>query len=137
MKFFEREQHREVILSDFINVLKSFSTSKNKFTETQKESLTRLLKIVSSGDITEQEIQEIVDNPAADTEGALENIFAKKVLITSAQSNTLRTLLTEESGTRRHLLELEKEFKELQQMFIDFGILVSEQGFVGTFSCFL
>jgi t-SNARE complex subunit (syntaxin) len=55
-----------------------------------------------------------------------EDIF-KRDLLTSSQKHTLESVYAEVAETHRDVLELEVQFRELHEIFVDFAALVAQQ----------
>lgn len=87
----------------------------------KKESILRTAKINLNRDLTEEESQQIIENPALMQE------MMKSKLLSGAHQN-LKNALYDIEERHKDLLNLERNVNEIHRMFVDLALLVSLQG---------
>lgn len=73
-------------------------------------------------DATDKEIEELLQKRDLTSQ----DVF-KTDLLTSTQRSHLESIYAEVSETHRDILELEYQFRDLHEMFVDFAALVNQQ----------
>ena len=87
----------------------------------KRENILRSAKINLNRDLTEEESQQIIENPALMQE------MMKSKLLSGAHQN-LQNALYDIEERHKDLLNLERNVNEIHRMFVDLALLVSLQG---------
>lgn len=99
----------------------AFQEIQNSIMSAKKENILRAAKINLNRDLTDEESQQIIENPAL-----MQEMMKSKLL--SGAHQGLKNALYDIEERHKDLLNLERNVNEIHRMFVDLALLVSLQG---------
>lgn len=99
----------------------AFQEIQSSIMNSKRENIIRSAKINLNRDLTEEESQQIIENPAL-----MQEMMKSKLL--SGAHQGLKNALYDIEERHRDLLNLERNVNEIHRMFVDLALLVSLQG---------
>lgn len=105
------------LVQDFIRAMERYQTAQAKFKHRHEENVTRQVLTVNPA-ATEDQIADVIQS------GEAEQIFANSV----QRDQAAQVALTYIRDRHRDIVQIEKSLQELQQLFVDMSLLVTEQG---------
>lgn len=115
-----RENLVNTLTRKFIDVMKEYQSVQTKYKTEIKKKVKRHVQIVKS-DASSEEIDAIIRTGGAD------KVF-KEAILQGEASETIRNMYHLVSDKYQDVLALEQSISELNQMFVDFALLVEQQG---------
>ena len=115
-----RENLVNTLTRKFIDVMKEYQSVQTKYKTEIKKKVKRHVQIVKS-DASSEEIDAIIKQGGAD------KVF-KEAILQGEASETIRNMYLLVSDKYQDVLALEQSISELNQMFVDFALLVEQQG---------
>jgi t-SNARE complex subunit (syntaxin) len=115
-----RENLVSTLTRKFIDVMKEYQSVQTKYKTEIKKKVKRHVQIVKS-DASSEEIDAIIRTGGAD------KVF-KEAILQGEASETIRNMYLLVSDKYQDVLALEQSISELNQMFVDFALLVEQQG---------
>lgn len=116
-----KEQQHATMMKQFVAILQDYQNVQDQFRNDSKDRIERQVKIVNPN-ATDQEIEELLQKRDLTSQ----DVF-KTDLLTSAQRSHLESIYAEVTETHRDVMELEYQFRDLHEMFVDFSTLVHQQ----------
>lgn len=105
----------------FVELMKEYQNVQTECKAEIKDKVKRTVRIVKKGEATAEEIDAIFKQP-----GGAQNLF-KAAILSGADENIQNAFVTAQ-GKYQDVLTLEASVAELHQMFVDFALLVEQQG---------
>jgi t-SNARE complex subunit (syntaxin) len=110
----------QTLTKKYIDVLKIYQDSQNKFKEIKKKRAVKRIKQVKP-DATPEEIEAVLQSGGATN-------FAKQTILQGDASEIIKNALENVNSKYQDVLKLEASVAELAQMFQDFALVVEKQG---------
>mmetsp|Transcript_14295 Transcript_14295/g.39736 ORF Transcript_14295/g.39736 Transcript_14295/m.39736 type:complete len:313 (+) Transcript_14295:200-1138(+) len=116
-----RENLVNTLTRKFIDEMKAYQASQQKYKTDIKKKVTRQVQIVKP-DATEEEIDAVMRS-----EGGRDALVRERILANSV-NDQVKTSYAKVAGKYQDVLALEQSVAELHQMFLDFALLTEQQG---------
>jgi t-SNARE complex subunit (syntaxin) len=112
-----RKNVHMTLVQDFIRAMERYQVVQAQFKHRHEENVTRQVLTVNPG-ATQEQIADVIQS------GEAEQIFANSV----QRDQAAQQALTYIQDRHRDIVQIEKSLQELQQLFVDMAMLVTEQG---------
>lgn len=116
-----RENLCNTLTRKFIDEMKAYQASQQKYKTDIKKKVTRQVQIVKP-DATEEEVDEIMRS-----DGGRDALYKQRILA-GGVNDSISTTYKKVAGKYQDVLTLEQSVAELHQMFLDFALLTEQQG---------
>ncbi|OHS95462.1 Syntaxin-1A [Tritrichomonas foetus] len=116
------QNHVHHLLNNFAKTISNFQAIQSEIKKKFSSQVVRRLKIAGVNDIDEKQAEEMIQN---NPEALNQNMFQ---LSGSAQSQTVANIYNTIASRHQDILEIEQRLNEVLDLFIQFSIVVHEQG---------
>lgn len=116
-----RENMCNTLTRKFIDEMKLYQNSQQKYKSDIKKKVTRQVQIVKP-DATDAEIDRVMKS-----EGGRDELY-KDTILAGGVNDQIKTAYAKAAGKYQDVLTLEQSVAELHQMFLDFALLTEQQG---------
>jgi len=116
-----RENLCNTLTRKFIDEMKAYQNSQQKYKTDIKKKVARQVQIVKP-DATEEEIDAVMKS-----EGGRDALYREQILA-GGVNDQVKTTYAKVAGKYQDVLALESSVAELHQMFLDFALLTEQQG---------
>jgi t-SNARE complex subunit (syntaxin) len=116
-----RENLCNTLTRKFIDEMKAYQASQQKYKTDIKKKVTRQVQIVKP-DATEEEVDAVMRS-----EGGRDALYRERILA-GGVNDQINTTYKKVAGKYQDVLALEQSVAELHQMFLDFALLTEQQG---------
>lgn len=112
-----KQQQHISLLNEFQKIVNEYLSNQEEYKKNQNQRI-RSQILMANPNLPQDEVDDMVEKM---DEKQLKNV------LTGSQKSTLNTHYDEAIETRKDILEIEQNLRELQDMFIAFGQMVSDQ----------
>mmetsp|Transcript_4032 Transcript_4032/g.5297 ORF Transcript_4032/g.5297 Transcript_4032/m.5297 type:complete len:317 (-) Transcript_4032:243-1193(-) len=116
-----RENLVNTLTRKFIDEMKAYQASQQKYKTDIKKKVTRQVQIVKP-DATDEEIDAVMRS-----EGGRDSLY-RETILAGGVNDQVKTSYAKVAGKYQDVLALEQSVAELHQMFLDFALLTEQQG---------
>eukprot|EP00547_Thalassionema_nitzschioides_P000842 CAMPEP_0194199184 /NCGR_PEP_ID=MMETSP0156-20130528/293_1 /TAXON_ID=33649 /ORGANISM="Thalassionema nitzschioides, Strain L26-B" /LENGTH=290 /DNA_ID=CAMNT_0038924041 /DNA_START=125 /DNA_END=994 /DNA_ORIENTATION=+ len=116
-----RENLLNTLTRKFIDEMKAYQASQQNYKTDIQKKMKRQVKVVKP-DATDEEVEEIMKS-----EGGRDALY-KQTILAGGVNDEIRTVTAKVAGKYQDVKRLEESVAELHQMFLDFALLVEQQG---------
>jgi len=116
-----RENILNTLTRKFIDEMKAYQSAQQNYKTDIQRKMKRQVKVVKP-DATDEEVEEIMKS-----EGGRDALY-KQTILAGGVNDEIRTVTAKVAGKYQDVKALEQSVAELHQMFLDFALLVEQQG---------
>mmetsp|Transcript_7848 Transcript_7848/g.12012 ORF Transcript_7848/g.12012 Transcript_7848/m.12012 type:complete len:312 (-) Transcript_7848:1438-2373(-) len=116
-----RENLLNTLTRKFIDEMKAYQASQQNYKTDIQKKMKRQVKVVKP-DATDEEVEDIMKS-----EGGRDALY-KQTILAGGVNDEIRTVTAKVAGKYQDVKRLEESVAELHQMFLDFALLVEQQG---------
>ncbi|KAI2488651.1 Syntaxin [Fragilaria crotonensis] len=116
-----RENLLNTLTRKFIDEMKAYQASQQKYKTDIQNKMKRQVKVVKP-DATDEEVEEIMRS-----EGGRDALY-KQTILAGGVNDEITAVTAKVAGKYQDVKALEQSVAELHQMFLDFALLVEQQG---------
>eukprot|EP00541_Cyclophora_tenuis_P017061 CAMPEP_0116559910 /NCGR_PEP_ID=MMETSP0397-20121206/10675_1 /TAXON_ID=216820 /ORGANISM="Cyclophora tenuis, Strain ECT3854" /LENGTH=317 /DNA_ID=CAMNT_0004085765 /DNA_START=100 /DNA_END=1053 /DNA_ORIENTATION=- len=116
-----RENLLNTLTRKFIDEMKLYQAAQQKYKTDIQKKMKRQVKVVKP-DATDEEVEEIMRS-----EGGRDQLY-KQTILAGGVNDEIKTVTAKVAGKYQDVKALEQSVAELHQMFLDFALLVEQQG---------
>jgi len=116
-----RENLLNTLTRKFIDEMKLYQGAQTKYKADIQKKMRRQVKVVKPN-ATEDEIEEVLKSP-----GGRDELY-KATILAGGVNDDIKTATAKVAGKYQDVKALEQSVQELHQMFLDFALLVEQQG---------
>lgn len=112
-----KQQQHKTLLEEFQKIINVYFINQEEYKKNQNQRIKSQI-LMTNPNLSQDELDEMMENM---DEKQLKNV------LTSSQKSTLNAYYDEAIETRRDVIEIERSLRELQELFISFGQMMSDQ----------
>mmetsp|Transcript_24195 Transcript_24195/g.43722 ORF Transcript_24195/g.43722 Transcript_24195/m.43722 type:complete len:302 (-) Transcript_24195:213-1118(-) len=116
-----RENLSNTLTRKFVDEMKAYQNSQQKYKEDIKKKVKRQVQIVKP-DATDEDVENVLKS-----EGGRDALYKEKILA-GGVNDQVKNTYAQVAGKYQDVLTLEQSVAELHQMFLDFALLTEQQG---------
>mmetsp|Transcript_914 Transcript_914/g.2226 ORF Transcript_914/g.2226 Transcript_914/m.2226 type:complete len:309 (+) Transcript_914:123-1049(+) len=116
-----RENMLNTLTRKFIDEMKLYQAGQQKYKTDIQKKMKRQVKVVKP-DATDEEVEQIMKS-----EGGRDQLY-KQTILAGGINDEIKTATAKVAGKYQDVKTLEQSVAELHQMFLDFALLVEQQG---------